>query len=213
MRRNTYARISVYLFKKMLVAAAWYAGIFIAIIIAMTALVKSNGWDAAVADAIGMNILNGITVISGYSTQIYMLATGIVFPLIYLQHFIAAGTTRRQFRAGMYAAGVGLAVCLTALRAVVMAAAGGFTVLDGFIGLAGGLLAFVAGWTAAVGFQYMAVGPIVLGIAASCVLWAGWILAERFKAGTVLQFGIGIAEAIAGAFMLTRAVRNIPVKC
>jgi hypothetical protein len=191
------------LFRRLGISALWYAGVFAVVILVLQIVFKAAGVDGDVA----------LTVISAISTRFYMLVLGIVCPLVYFTHYLAVGVTRKQFAVGIFAAGALLSLCFALLRAPMLIIENVFSPLALLVPALYGALAFLVGWTAAVGFQYMRGVPICVGTICAAAMFHGMIAVERLQLPLSAHLPISAgAIALVGAVLLV-AVQRIPVKC
>jgi hypothetical protein len=185
------------------IIALWYVGIFAAVMVALQIIFKVTGVD------IGVTFL----LISDISTRLYMLAIGIVCPLVYFNHYISAGVTRKQFFAGMVAAGTALSLCFTILKVPLLILGGEFSLLAMLVCVLYGTLTFIVGWTASVGFQHMRFIPIVVGIVLAPLMWCGLLTLERLQLPLLAHLWIFISAILVAGTGLLLAVWRVPVRC
>jgi hypothetical protein len=191
------------LFRRMGINALWYVGVFALVMVVLQIIFKATGVDVDVT----------LLVISELSTWIYMLVIGIVWPLVYFTYYLAVGVTRKQFTLGLFAAAAVLSLCFAALRIPLLLVRGEFSALAVLVPALNGALAFLVGWTAAVGFQYMRLVPILAGTVCATGLFHGLILLERLGLPPWSDVPIALAALLAVGAALFKAVGNIPVRC
>jgi hypothetical protein len=75
------------------------------------------------------------------------------------------------------------------------------------------VLAFLGGWTAVAGFQFMRGIPIIISIACASAMCYGVIAYERLQLPPLAYMGIYIAAILAIGAGLLAVVRRIPVRC
>jgi hypothetical protein len=140
-----------------------------------------------------------------------MLVIGVVCPLIYFAYYLAAGVTRKQFAAGMFAAAAALSLCFAVLRIPLLIGNGGVPALAVLVPALYGALAFLAGWTASVGFQYARGVPIIIGIVCAVVLFNGIVQLERLALPPLARLPAAAGAICVVWALLLRAVQRIPV--
>jgi hypothetical protein len=193
------------LFKRMGISALWYVGILIVVLIALQIIFNAVG--------IGEDMRIDVTDAFDNSTRIYMLVIGIVCPPVYLSHYLAAGVTRRQFAVGIFAAAALLSLCLEVLRVPLLIMDNEFSSLAVLVPMLGAVLAFLGGWTAVVGFQFMRGVPIIISIACASAMCYGVISIVELQLPTLAYMGIYIGAILAIGATLLAVVRRIPVRC
>jgi hypothetical protein len=190
-------------FRRMGVAALWYVGLFAAVMIALQAVFKATGVDMGVT----------LLVVSDFSTRLYMLVMGIVFPPLCFAQYLSVGVTRKQFAVGIFAAGAALSLCFAILRAPLSVLDGTFSFLALIVPALYGALAFIVGWTASVGFQHGNFIPAAAGIVVATLLWIGLSALEKLQLPLLAYLWIFISAIFVVGTGLLLAVWRVPVKC
>jgi hypothetical protein len=193
------------LFRRMGIIALWYVGLFAAVMFALQAVFKVR--------IMGVDVGVSFLVISDISTRLYMLVIGIVFPLVYFNHYISVGVTRKRFFVGIIAAGTALSLCFTILRVPLLILDGEFSLPAVLVCVLYGTLAFLVGWTASVGFQHMRFIPIVVGTALAPLMYAGLLSLEKLQLPPLAYLWIFTGAILLVGLGLLLAVWRIPVKC
>jgi hypothetical protein len=185
------------------ITALWYVGIFTAVIIALHIVFKAANIHADMT----------FSVISDISMRFYMFVAGIVCPLVYFSHYLAVGVTRKQFAVGIFAAGAVLSLCFAILRIPLLIVNDVFSPLAVLVPAFYGALAFLVGWTAAIGFHVMRGLPIIIGIACSAVMFHGLVALEQSQLPLLACLWISVAAILVVGVGLLLAIWRIPVKC
>jgi hypothetical protein len=188
------------LLKRMGMAALVFAGAYAVAMIVLKVVAIAAGFEKELDFA----------QMSDYTAKIYMLVIGIVCPLVYFNLYVAAGVTRRQFTAGMLAVAAVMSACFAILRMPLLMAHGELTAMSVTASALYGMLAFLVGWTAVIGFQFMRAIPIFLSSISPVFFVLGFLAVEKLSTAVRLPI-FAIAIAALGAGLLWAASR-IPVK-
>jgi hypothetical protein len=118
--------------------------------------------------------------------------------------------TRKQFAAGILAVAAVMSACFAILRMPLLVAKGDLSALAVTAFMLKEMLAFLAGWTAAVGFQFMRAIPVFLSVICPLFLWAGFSMIEKLS--LLMRLPIFAVAVVALGAGLLWVVRRIPVK-
>jgi hypothetical protein len=213
MNNNVTGRVATYTFKKMGFVSLWYIGIS-ALIFAVLQIVFNAFEEPAAAfeEAFGGP---GIAFweASRMSNHIFVLVLGIVYPLMFLEMFVAQGVTRKCFAQGLLAGAAILSACFTTLQIAISLATNSFSAMGITYFAVSLLLGYMTGWVAIIGFQFRRVFPIIAGIVCSSILLHGEIyLASRLEYWSVAIIVLAVVT-VCLALAIPRVVGHVPIKC
>jgi hypothetical protein len=200
------------LFRRMGVISLWYIGIFAVVVLVLTIVFEVFH----IADMIDITYTaGGGADVFANSNSVFLLVLGVLFPLLSLEPFLAAGATRRQFAAGMLSAAAALAIGFTVICVVLDLLAASFSLPRLFTYLTDDILFFLTGWTAVIGFQIrLHVFPAALGLLCAWGMLAGSkLLTEYAGFPAPAKLCVSAVLIVLAAVLLVKASRGISLKC